>query len=820
MVSGVANNTTANSGGVINVRTGGSVSGTLLNAGRMNLAANTSASNTTISNAGYLNVSGTGIHLDSTTLNGGLLIMNGQGSTASNTTINSGGDVRIGDGIIIQGATVNKGGMLQAVWNDTSLPGIVNDVVIDNGGILNINNKGVANNITQKAGAILRTDTSTTVTGTNENGAFSIKDNAAENVIIEKSGYLTVLENGKLINSKINGGTLALTKGNILQGKNSIANGSVLSAASKSVVNDGELYISPTDAMFAYSGALTGSGSLVKDGNGLARFVGDVSQKGGIKVLDGILELSNAKIIADITGSDSGMTRLMDASKLTGKTQSGSLVIDSGSIWNMTNSSTLDFLNLGGNINFVDNDPLSDGTIVNNAFTPKTLTVKNIFGEGGTISLNTRLEGSKSTTDQIIIDGGNAAGTTGLAIINQGGLGAQTTGNGIEVVNAVNGATTSNSAFSLKNNVEAGAYKYSLVKGSQNESWYLTTQKPNAGDGSNGSNGGSDTPNYRSAAYLYNSLFSNAMDYDGMLVGSLDSRGNGKLFSDESETPVWGKIQAGQIQHRNGSKDLKSGNTPDSTGNYSFLQIGSDLHKSNFLTMNWINGIYGATGVTDSDIDRESGTRAGTVKDKIYSFGTYMTGVAENGMWVDAVLQASRHNFEANAVNSSGFSTKGWGYTASLETGLPFSISESLFLEPQLQYQYKELDIDSKKDSVANVDFGKGSSHQARIGLKLSNGTLTFKPNKDSNLLSWWVRPSVVQTFGSKGNVNISATDVDGSNVSFKPKQDGTSLALDVGLENQVAENVTVGFKTGYSQTLKDAAAGGFGGQLNLKVTF
>lgn len=60
---------------------------------------------------------------------------------------------------------------------------------------------------------------------------------------------------------------------------------------------------------------------------------------------------------------------------------------------------------------------------------------------------------------------------------NLGGAGAATQQEGILVVQAVNGATTSGSAFGLSNEVAAGAYEYALFRGGisagSSENWYL-----------------------------------------------------------------------------------------------------------------------------------------------------------------------------------------------------------------------------------------------------------------------------------------------------------------------------------------------------------
>ncbi len=82
-----------------------------------------------------------------------------------------------------------------------------------------------------------------------------------------------------------------------------------------------------------------------------------------------------------------------------------------------------------------------------------------------------------SPSGKLVIDTGNASGSTGIVVNNVGGAGASTVSDGIMVVQALNGATTTNGAFALNGRVAAGAYEYFLFRGgvsaNTNENWYL-----------------------------------------------------------------------------------------------------------------------------------------------------------------------------------------------------------------------------------------------------------------------------------------------------------------------------------------------------------
>ena len=112
-------------------------------------------------------------------------------------------------------------------------------------------------------------------------------------------------------------------------------------------------------------------------------------------------------------------------------------------------------------------DPTPPGT---------TLTVAgNYVGAGGALNLNTFLGGDGSPSDVLIINGGSATGSTFVHVTNVGGPGEETTANGIQVVSAINGATTAPGAFSLGNGeLRAGAFDYDLFQAASAEATRTT----------------------------------------------------------------------------------------------------------------------------------------------------------------------------------------------------------------------------------------------------------------------------------------------------------------------------------------------------------
>ena len=142
--------------------------------------------------------------------------------------------------------------------------------------------------------------------------------------------------------------------------------------------------------------------------------------------------------------------------------------VDESSQWTVTADSIL------------TNDLTNHGVV---AFAPpvngdfKVLSTRNYIAGSGLVAMNTFLDTDGSPSDVLMIDAGAATGSAGLSIANAGGAGALTTGDGILVVDAVNGGVTGADSFSLASLVLAGAYEYTLQRGSRDgsspSSWYL-----------------------------------------------------------------------------------------------------------------------------------------------------------------------------------------------------------------------------------------------------------------------------------------------------------------------------------------------------------
>ncbi|HBB4310910.1 TPA: autotransporter adhesin Ag43, partial [Escherichia coli] len=627
--------------------------------GRQIVAVEGTANTTVVYAGGDQTVHG---HALDTTLNGGYQYVH-NGGTASDTVVNSDGWQIVKEGGLADFTTVNQKGKLQ------------------------VNAGGTATNVTLKQGGALVTSTAATVLGSNRLGNFTVENGKADGVVLESGGRLDVLEGHSAWKTLVDdGGTLAVSAGGKATGV-TITSGGALIADSGATVEgtnaSGKFSIDGTSGQ-ASGLLLENSGSFTVNAGGLASNT-TVGHRGTLTLAAG--------------GSLSGRTQLSKGASmvLNGDVVSTGDIVNAGEIY-FDNQTTPDAV-------------LSRAVAKGNApVTFHKLTTSNLTGQGGTINMRVRLDGSNAS-DQLVINGGQATGKTWLAFTNVGNsnLGVATTGQGIA-----------------------------------------------------------------------------------------------------------------------------RGATPESSGSYGFVRLEGDLLRTEVAGMSLTTGVHGAAGHSSVDVKDDDGSRAGTVRDDAGSLGGYLNLThTSSGLWADIVAQGTRHSMKASSDNND-FRARGWGWLGSLETGLPFSITDNLMLEPQLQYTWQGLSLDDGQDNAGYVKFGHGSAQHVRAGFRLGShndmsfgeGTSSRDTLRDSTKhgvselpVNWWVQPSVIRTFSSRGDMSMG-TAAAGSNMTFSPSRNGTSLDLQAGLEARVRENITLGVQAGYAHSVSGSSAEGYNGQATLNVTF
>lgn len=662
----------------------------------------------------------------------GQLIKNGQGTltlTASNTyaggtTINA-GQLQLGDG-------GTSGGIVGNVVDNASLQfnrsdAVTFDGTISGGGTLSIAGSGVT---------VLTGDNTFTGGTTIEEGSGGLQlgnggssgsvigtilDNSS--LSIDRADTLTlsstILGSGSL--AQTGTGTTILTSDNTYTGDTIInagmlqlGNGGTTGSVIGNITDNGTLAFNRSDDL-TYSNIISGTGGVDQLGPGTLRFGGDQTYAGPTRVLAGTLAIDGSIQSSTVT--------VAPGATLSGFGVIGGDVQNQGRVW--------------------PGNPIVGDTHYG------SLTIRgNYVGQGGVLELNTYMGGDDSPSDRLIIDGGAATGSTTVVAHNTAATIGETTGNGVLVVSAIHGATTTTDAFRLAGELRSGALDYRLfrggVDGSDVDSWYLRNEfvVPPEPPGPPEEELPIDPPVdpvLPPGVYpiigpqiaTYSSVMPVARDLAQFELGTLDQRiGDSALMASEHADSdhgpsVWARVFANSFNHT-----YRSFAAPRADGDIYGIQVGADLWQGE-----WISGhadrmgaylAYGRAGadvrglVTNDEATGYEMQPTGTLRLYATSFGAYFTHYGPGDWYVDGVVQATSFRGHANTSNTS-LDTGGTGLLGSLEAGYPFpwaALGPGFVLEPQIQLIWQKSRFGSGDDGLGEVALGSAYGNTGRVGLR------------------------------------------------------------------------------------------------------
>lgn len=639
---------------------------------------------------------------------------------------------------------------------------------------------------------------------------------------------------------KMDGGTLALTGNNTYTGGTAIEGGTLqisrdenLGDAAGPLTFDGGTLnttadlttdraitlnagggtlVTDADTLLTLNSALDGSGSLMHNGQGTTVLNGLNTYTGTTTVAQGTL------IVGDASHTNAALNGGGDTLVGKGATLGGYGSIK-GKVTNYGTFAIADALPglAGGPLgNFTVNGLLDNTGMValGGASAGNTLTVHSYTGHDGLLSINTVLGGNDSATDRLIIDGGQATGTSRVQVNNVGGLGGLTQGSGIQVIAAINGATTNRDAFALGNRVVAGPYEYRLfrgaVDGSAADDWYLRSRDPHA-IGQEG-----DEPEYRREVSDYTALSSMMLQYGRQTIGTLDERlgqtVDGKV-PNNSQDRGWVRT-FGQNSQWNAKRGGIRNDGPSFDLNVGGVQAGVDLVRTEQADGSSDRaGVFGVAGQGNGGVEHYDGSSAGSNSFKAASLGAYWTHHFANDAYLDGVVQGTWfYDVESGTKDVGKLKTKATGAAASLEGGKSYKLANQWAVEPQAQVVVQGIKVDDGRDQAAKVDFGTAKSVAGRLSVKVSKDVTL----DDGRTLSAWVRPSVWHEINANPRTSVSSTDGD---VAFHSDQRGTWTDVTAGFNAPVSKNTAVFGTVGY-QKAADSGIAGATGSVGIRVNF
>ena len=796
-------------------------SGTLTTTGRDAPTVFLQGNNATLNNSGLIQSKGT--PSSSGSVDG--VVANTLGSSF-NTTINNlaGGQIISNNGIGIRSTngniTITNAGLIQGGSGTAILSGNGSiSLILQTGSkIVGLADGGKGNNSVTLEGA-----------GTADNAFtnFQTLNMTGSDWTWAGTGAFTtaLIQNGTLDLT----GTLGTTTASVAA---TVSSGATLQANSANLplsVNNSGLVRFLQNNQGEYSGAIGGGGAVEKAGTGTLVLNSVNTYTGGTNVSAGTLLLGDS--------AHASASLASGATVASGATLGGYGTVNG----NVANNGTIAVANAlplqasGALGNFQINGNLSNAGLVQlgGSGVGNSLSVAgNYVGQNGTIALNSVLAGDGAASDKLILSGGGASGSSTLQVTNSGGGGAQTNADGIQVVQALNGATSSANAFRLSGGtLNAGAYSYYLAKGGVSDgssnSWYLrntvvvqpvvpvppdegTPTPPEtvtpitpgegtpdsiieAGKGDEASGGGETLNVYRPEVPLYVEAPAVARQLNLQQIDTFhDRQGEQSLLGGNNKAPAFWARSWGSHADIHQSGDVN----PSFNGTLWGLQLGQDLYASteDSGASNHAGVLFGfsrATGDVGGFALAKQGMGVGKLQLNNYNYGGYWTRVASSGWYTDAVLMGSVLRLNTSSNNGVSGSADGNAITGSVETGLPFTLSEGLTLEPQAQLVWQRTSLDSLNDGVSDVRWNNGNVWQGRVGTRLQ---WAF----DASGISWkpYLRLNVLRSFGQDDK-----TDFDTS-TTLTNQVGQTAGQIGAGLVAQVSQNGSLYATTGYFTNL------------------
>lgn len=548
---------------------------------------------------------------------------------------------------------------------------------------------------------------------------------------------------------------------------------------------------------------------------------------------------------AQVAATSGAADILIQTSQVIGDAQTASGSVSNvtlvDALWTMTGSSNVTNL-VNDPSTIVFTPPTGDPTL---AASYKTLTVHNYSGDG-TLDIHTYLDTDYAPSDRLIIDGGNAAGPSPVAVTNSGGAGAVTTYDGIPVVQAIAGGVTAANAFTLAHRVFAGPYEYTLRRGGVSagteQNWFLTSavncSAPNAPvppcpeppvppvpDDPRPSPPEPPTPpipNFRPGVSLYTALPSLALRYGWGTLGNLHERvgdeqqleGRDDLWRRSTLNGAWVRL-IGEDGSANGSRRGIYGGGPRYDYNQVTLQGGVDVYaKEHDNEQRDFSGVYIADGRIRSSVNHWDGSYAGRDVVKAQSLGLYWTHYWQQGPYLDTVWQGSWYKSSARSAENFELKRSNFGWAASLEGGYPFH-NDSQVWEPQLQLIYQRINDGASNDGVATVRFSNITSLVGRAGLRWAN-TWTLEPTDEGvpRLFTGWLRLNLWKEFNGEPTTSFSSRD---GFVPFKGSIRGSWWQLNGGVTWQLSRETSFYANLGYQHGFGSRGFRAWDGKVGLR---
>lgn len=311
----------------------------------------------------------------------------------------------------------------------------------------------------------------------------------------------------------------------------------------------------------------------------------------------------------------------------------------------------------------------SGAVSLQNGVAGDTLTVNGDYTGGGTLLLDSELNGDDSASDQLVLNG-NTAGNTTVVINPITGIG-EPTSTGIKVVDFAADPTQfqNNAQFSLAGSgyVNMGAYDYTLVE--DNNDWYLRSQEATPPSPPDPDPTPDPTPDPEPTPAYQPVLNAKVGGYFNNL------RAANQAFVMERHDHAGGDGQTLNLRVIGGNYHYTAAGQLAQHEDTSTVQLSGDLFSGRWgADGEWMLGAVG--GYSDNQGDSRSnmtGTRADN-QNHGYAVGLtsswFQHGNQKQGAWLDSWLQYAWFNNDVSEQDDGTDHYHSSGIIASLEAGI------------------------------------------------------------------------------------------------------------------------------------------------------
>jgi len=697
--------------------------------------------------------------------------------------------------------------------------------------------------------------------------AFDRSDTVTFSGIVSGTGALTQIGSGTTILTGVNtysGGTT------ISAGTLQLGSGATSGSIVGNVTNNATLAFNRSDTV-TFPGIVSGAGALTQIGSGTTILTGANTYSGGTTTSAGTLQLGNGATSGSIVGNvtnnatlafnrsdtitfpgfisgtgalvqiGTGTTVLTATNTYSGPTtvQRGTLIVN-GSIQSAT--TILPPGTLAGT-GTVAGDVTNQGTVwpgkpvvADTSYGVLTIRGRYVDPEGQLV-LNTFLGTDGSPSNRLVIDGGTTVGTSTVVVHSTGVSGIPTRSDGIRVVEAVNGATTTVDAFALgAGQLRAGAFYYRLFRGGVGgdapNDWFLRSQfvvppivQPSPTSIAPAA-ASTVLPSKPPAAVLtpgvypivgpelatYGVAQPLARQLGLTSLGTLHERIGDTLLAQDwagDGRPGWARSGWGRIFGQHIDNRYQTYTDARASGSLAGFQAGLDVWQGSLLPGHRdATGVYFAHGNSSADVDglvtnaAATGyvlSRTGSVKLDANTGGAYWTHYGPGGWYVDAVLQGT--HFDGNATTQfARLPVSGSGFATSLEGGDPIALpfGPGFVLEPQAQLIWQHVGLDAAHDGLGPVDPGSTSGTTGRLGVR-GKWTIT---RENGQVWYPYVRADVWRDWGAQATTTYGGID------QVPLRQQVTRMDLAGGLTAKLDTHMSLYGQFGYQFTLSGSQSG------------